>query len=43
MFKVPLAELAEWDATHDALGRTLGDGGSSEQSVQIGERVTDKA
>jgi hypothetical protein len=43
LFKVPLAELAAWDATHDALGRTLDDGGSSEQSVQVGEKITDKA
>ncbi|KAJ8110959.1 hypothetical protein OPT61_g6335 [Boeremia exigua] len=42
LFKVPVAELAEWDATHDALGHTLNDASSSEHGVQVGKSVTDK-
>ncbi|KAF9690886.1 hypothetical protein EKO04_010936 [Ascochyta lentis] len=34
LFKVPIDELAAWDATHDAVGRELADGGSPGQSVQ---------
>ncbi|KAJ4989783.1 high affinity methionine permease [Stagonosporopsis vannaccii] len=42
LFKVPIAELAAWDATHDAVGRNLNDAGSSEQEVQVDEKVTAK-
>lgn len=43
LFKVPVDELNAWDATHDALGRDLTDGNSSEQSVQDKQAVTEKA
>lgn len=43
LFKVPLAELATWDATHDALGHDLNDTASSDRDVQLGEKITDKA
>lgn len=43
LFKVPVGELAAWDATHDALGRDINDAASSEQDVQVGEKIVDKA
>jgi hypothetical protein len=42
LVRVPIAELSAWDATHDASGRALGDGDSSEQSVQVEQTITDK-
>jgi len=42
LFKVPVAELAEWDATHDAVGRTMNDAGSSEPELQADEKITAK-
>ncbi|KAK0730147.1 amino acid permease-domain-containing protein [Lasiosphaeris hirsuta] len=32
LVKVPVEELAEWDATHDAVGRTRGSGGSQDDA-----------
>ncbi|KAJ4399532.1 hypothetical protein N0V91_009357 [Didymella pomorum] len=43
LFKVPVAELAAWDASHDALGNNLHDNAGSDQDVQIGEKIIDKA
>lgn len=43
LFKVPIAELAAWDASHDALGRELDDGSSTEQVVQLDEKTVEKA
>lgn len=43
LFKIPVAELGAWDATHDALGRDLNDGGNSDQSVQVDHTVSEKA
>jgi hypothetical protein len=43
LFKVPVAELTDWDATHDALGRDRNDSSSTEQDVQVGEKIIDKA
>lgn len=43
LFKVPVAELAAWDATHDALGNELNDTASSDRDVQVGEKFIDKA
>jgi len=43
LFKVPVAELTAWDATHDALGRDINDANSTEQDVQVGEKIIDKA
>jgi hypothetical protein len=33
LVKVPVEELAEWDATHDSVGQTLGDRGGSRDSA----------
>lgn len=38
LVKVPVAELAEWDATHDAVGRLLAEGSTG--SVDGQEVVT---
>jgi hypothetical protein len=43
LFKVPVSELDAWDATHDALGRTLGDADSSDQSSQVGKEASGKS
>ena len=43
LFKVPVAELTAWDATHDALGRDINDASCTEQDVQSGEKIIDKA
>lgn len=42
LIKVPVSELSTWDATHDALGRRVDDADSSDQSVEAGERISEK-
>ncbi|KAJ4299632.1 hypothetical protein N0V90_004878 [Kalmusia sp. IMI 367209] len=41
LIKVPLNELAEWEATHDALGRSLQHGDSGSDSKERDEIVAD--
>ncbi|KAJ4337794.1 hypothetical protein N0V95_008226 [Ascochyta clinopodiicola] len=43
LIKVPVSELAAWDATHDALGRDLVDGNGSQQSVPEESVIAHKA
>lgn len=38
LVKVPAEELADWDATHDSVGRTLGAGGGSGGVVRHAEK-----
>ena len=43
LFKVPVAELAAWDESHDALGNELNDTTSSDRDIQLGEKIIEKA
>jgi hypothetical protein len=43
LFKVPVAELAAWDASHDAHGNDLHDTASSDRDIQFGGNIIDKA
>lgn len=41
LVKVPVAKLAEWDATHDAVGRPLNDSVGRSDLGSAGEKVGD--
>jgi len=39
LIKVPVAELAQYDATHDAVGRSLGDANSEHSDGGLRKRT----